>query len=658
MYASRLLAPLLAAVSLLSFAVGLSAAADTTVALTVAVSKGASAEERELATSLLTLLEVEAAQDGQLSVVERQQIDLALHELALSVEQSKLSEKKLKLGKLVNADLILTMELLPRKKDAEMRNVLVRIVESLTGAIRGVIATPVELVTVDESAAHIAKYLSAVAARPANAVVTVAVAPFESLGRFHRLKPMELGVRDMIATRLRRWGELNTAGKESSQRDEPAEKDQMAPRFPFLVLQRSNMQQLLKELDLVQSGLVDQSRLPKSLPTRAAAYLVHGTIDERNENGFEIIVSAKLVHAASGKTVRDFELVAAPKDLAQKLAAQVDLIAGFLRHPDGSVSKTPGTLREINETEFMFTQVVKDLRRFGRLTPADFSSRRYGLPKTVSYRFERGGVTRVDTPQYRHTLRKAIDRLESTLFIMPDRADVCYSLAFCYSYHIDGIMNLKRADELLRRVISMDGEGPLGVASLRLLSELCFHHNLGKCAPENQTLALEQLQFAFRKMSEKAKNGGWADIPDLIRDVIPRNDSTLIATMAEEIVRAAETAPKNLQYKLAMNSIGFASNAQFEKWADSDNLTLMQVACRGLGQRAWAKRRYEESANWYLHAANALLADEKMKKSSLVDNFRTLAAGALLKGEKLEDARDLLQGNRMKFEQMWVVPEN
>ncbi|MFT5327584.1 MAG: hypothetical protein ACI8P0_005476 [Planctomycetaceae bacterium] len=109
---------------------------ETTVALTIAVSKGADAENRELATSLLALLEAEVAQDSRLSVVERQQIDLVLHELALSVDLSKSSEKQLRLGKLINADLLLAMELLPGKRDSAEQNVVVRIVESLTGAIR------------------------------------------------------------------------------------------------------------------------------------------------------------------------------------------------------------------------------------------------------------------------------------------------------------------------------------------------------------------------------------------------------------------------------------------------------------------------------------------------------------------------------------------
>jgi tetratricopeptide (TPR) repeat protein len=638
----------LAAVMMLS-SVSTALAADTTIALTVAVSARADSGERELATSLLTLLEVEVAQDRQLSVVERQQIDLVLHELALSIDVSKASDKKLKLGKLANADLILTMELLPQEKDSDVRNVLVRIVESLTGAIRGVVVTPVEQLTVDESVVHIAKYLSAVAARPAEAVVTVAVAPFESLGRFQRLRPMELGLRDMIATRLRRWGDLRSADDRSDE-DKAADKEgQAAPGSPFLVLQRSNMQQLLKELDLVQSGLVDQSRLPRSLPTRAAAYLVHGTIDERNENGFEIIVSGKLVHAASGKTVRDFEFVSVPKELPAKLAAQVDLIAGFLRHPDGSVSKTPGTLREINETELLFTQVVKDLRRFGRLTPVDFSSRRFEIPRKISIGASAGGTYhRLDSPQHRHIIRKSIDRLESTLFIMPDRADVCFALGFCYAYHIDGIMNLERADELLRRAFSIDPKGPVGVSALRVLSEVCFHHQYGKCAPENRNLATSQLLFAFRSMPDEAKNTRWSRMPKLIRDVYSRDDLSRQAAISDEIVKAAESAPEKYQYNLTMNAVNFASSDQLEKWVTGNNLTLKQVACRSLGHRAWGQKDFQKSADWFLTAANVLAADEKMRESSFVDNFRILAGGALLRGDKTNEALELLESFRPK----------
>lgn len=635
-------ASILAVLTLLTGQSRASVPKKTTVALTVTLPLDADAECRELAASLLTLLELRVSQDGRVSVVERQQLDSVLHELALSVDLSKVSEKKLRLGKLVNADLLLTMELLPRQIDDEPQNVRVRIVESLTGVIRGSVVTPVEPATIDESAVHIAEYLSLIAARPTEDVVTVAVAPFESLGRFDRLKALETGLRDMVTSRLRRWSDLGLTEKMDTGSSRVTKSG-----TSFLVLQRSNMKQLLRELDLVQSGLTDASRLPEALPTRAAAYLIQGTIDEQNRNGFEIIVSAEIVHASSGESVREFRFVSRPDQLPEKLAAQVDLIAGFLRQTDGSGGPhVSGALGETKEAELLFSQVVRDLRRFGRLTPADFSSRRFELPKTVSYRFARGGVTRVDTPQHRHTLKKSIDRLESTLFIMPDRADVSYSLAFCYSYHVDGIMNLQRADELLRRVITSDPDGPLGVAALRLLSELCFHHHRGKCAPGYQKMAATQLLFAFRSMPDQAKNGGWADIPDLIRDVYPRNDPQGLSIVMKDIVQATENAPSNLQYKLAMNSLRFATVDQLKEWVEGDNSTLKQVACRGLGQRASGRKNYQEAADWYLVAANALLADERKKHSSLVDNFRIQAARALINGDQIPDALTLLESFR------------
>lgn len=635
---------------LLSVAGRSSSAQDTTVALTFTLPTDTAEDTQHLAASLLTLLELEVSRAGHVTVVERRQLDRVLHELALSVDQATLPVRNLRLGKLIHADLLLTMELLPHDEDAEEHHVLVRIVESLTGAIRGSVVTRLESVTVEDAAVHIARYLTVIAVRPSSAVVTVAVAPFESLGRFDRLKPLELGLRDMITSRLQRWGDLPTSSiKETQQSGNDA---RGAPGAPFLVLQRSNMKQLLAELDLLQSSLTDATRLPDTLPARSAAYLVRGTINEQNQNGLELIVSAEILDASSGKTVREFSFTSTPRRLPENLAVQVDLIAGYLRQANGTAAgKLPESSSETNEAELLFSHVVKDLRRYGRLTPADFSSRRFELPEAVSYRFERGGITRVDTPQHRHTLKKSIDRLESTLFIMPERADVSYALAFCYSYHLDGIMNLPRADELLRRVISSDGDGPMGVAALRLLSELCFHHNLGKCAPGNHALALSQLLFAFRSMPDKAKNANWADIPDLMRDVFPKGDVVKLAEVTEVIVEATENAPPNLQYKLAMNTIRFADAAQLATWAEGDNLTLKQVACRGLAQRTWSRRNYEESARWYLTAADALLADRTGKNSSLVDNFRILAAGALTKAGKLHEAVKLLESFRPKQDQ-------
>ncbi|MDA1055363.1 MAG: hypothetical protein O3C40_33605 [Planctomycetota bacterium] len=283
----------------------------TTVALTVAVYADAGNPERALMGALLALLESEVSMQPKLAVVERRQIGLALQELALSEDLGRNAATRLQLGKIVSADLILTLELKKPEQEDETPRVLIRIVESLTGIVRGVSVAPVAEARLDEAASQIARYLALIEAATEKPSITVAVAPFESQGRFDRLRPLELGLRDMIATRLLRWSDTLA--------------DQAGG---FQVLRRSGMQELLRELDMIQSGLVDRTRLPANLPTRAAAFLVRGEIDENNEGGeFRVVVSGELVHAATNKSVRDFKIEAKPEELEFALAHQVDLLA-------------------------------------------------------------------------------------------------------------------------------------------------------------------------------------------------------------------------------------------------------------------------------------------------------------------------------------------
>lgn len=200
------------------------AADDGTVALIAAVYAEAGMPERELVGALLALLEQEVSIQPGLNVVERRQIELALQELALSEDLGHNLATRLQLGKIVSADLILTLELLKPEKEDETLRVLVRIVESLTGAIRGESVAPIEESRLDEAAVQMARYLAIVNAEPERPPITVAVAPFESQGRFDRLRPLELGLRDMIATRLLRWS--YTIAKERARREDGQEKGQ------------------------------------------------------------------------------------------------------------------------------------------------------------------------------------------------------------------------------------------------------------------------------------------------------------------------------------------------------------------------------------------------------------------------------------------------
>lgn len=618
--------------------------AETTVALTVAVYQDAGDSERELAGALLALLELEASAKRGLSVVERRQIDLALQELALSKDVGRNAEAKAQLGKIASADLILTLELLKPEADDDTLRVLIRIVESLTGRVRGVSVAPVEEALIDEAAEQIAQYLAIVNESPEKPPITVAVAPFESKGRFDRLRPLELGLRDMIATRLRKWSRIVA-------RDDP-ERSVLA----FQVLQRSNMRELLRELELIQSGLADQSRLPDSLPNRAAAFLVRGEIDERNDGGtFRIVVNGELVHAASNRVVRDFSLEATPEQLEAKLAHAVNLLAGRLISSQGEASTTPGPLRELHEVDSLFGRVAADLKRLQRIRPTDFSYRYFELPGKI--RASGARIVRADEPLGVALLKKSIDRLESILFIRPDHGGAAYSLGFCYSFHLDGIMNLDRAADLLKRAAGSDPDGPLGAAALRLLPEVNYHHWKGRLAEGRKPYVAPQLQYSFLNMPKERRDVIWARTPShLARSFAAIEDHALTMQIIEFGAKEAERESK-YQYQLALGvsslaanlssrkdlSDGYSGMALLERWANGEQLTLKRVAAWSLARVSLSRKEYENAAGWYLQGADALAGSEVDTDRHARDNMRIHAARCFRSAGKLRAARELLE---------------
>lgn len=610
---------------------------ETTCSLTAAVYAEAGQPQRDLMGSLLALLESKVSIQPGLSVVERQQIDLALHELALSEDLGRNAETRLQLGKIVSADLILTLELRKPEADDKTPRVLIRIVESLTGIVRGVSVAPVEEAQLDEAAEQIARYLAMIEAAPDKPPITVGVAPLESLGRFDRLRPLELGLRDMIATRLLRWS--GTLAKQGG---------------GFQVLQRSSMQELLREFEMIQSGLVDRTRLPANLPTRAAAFLVRGSIDENNDGGeFRIVVSGELVHAATNKAVRDFKFEATPTELEAALAHQVDLLAGRLVNSEGEISTTPGPLREFHEVDSLLGRVAADLRRFRRIRPIDLSYRDFELP--ANGHPVGPPIMPADTPLGLAILKKSIARLEAALFINPDRADAAYALAFCYSFHIDGIGNLERADELLHRSVGSDPDGALGAAALRLLAEISFHHQTGEIGEAQPSRAFDQLLYAFQNMPTKHRDAWWARLVSAMSPLLPKlgdpaKRKQLIEMAAAEAER--EGAPhRDVLAKSAMSLMadlngddGSDPLPMLRRWVEGDNPTLTLFAAWNLGRMSERKREYEQAAAWYLRGADDPTEGAAQTHGlSSRTGMRVQAATCLRQAGKPEQAVELLK---------------
>ncbi len=88
----------------------------------------------------------------------------------------------------------------------------------------------------------------------------MAIAPLESKGRFERLRPLELGLRDLITARLLALSGAASPAAGGRQDQPPGQGPQ------FQVLQRSSMEQLLAELDLIRSGFRTKADCPSRCP--------------------------------------------------------------------------------------------------------------------------------------------------------------------------------------------------------------------------------------------------------------------------------------------------------------------------------------------------------------------------------------------------------
>jgi TolB-like protein len=456
-------------------------ASTATVALTTSVSAGATEDDKQFAANLLDLMQIEADHHEELDVVERQQLDLALHELANSNAQS--NTKKQQLGKLAAADLLLTAKLLPPDEKGTV-NLHVRITEPQTAVIRGETLVPTGAKQIEDTAAEVIDYLAIIAKGPNQQTATLAVLPFESVEQFDRLRPLERGLRDLFASYFLEQNHLR-------------------------VVQRTSMEQLLGELELVRTGLTRDGAGLEQAPEREAFYVLRGEIDERIEpDGNLVILRAELVDARSRKVVATVERETKPKEVASavtEIAAELAksiAIGNANGNAPTSAAKTSGK----KEVDRLFQLALRDVFRFIRYLPDDAGYIPFQIPGVEQPQNILAEVD-PDSPLGVALLEKSIDRLESVLFIEPERLTAALPLAFCLSFHVDGIWRPDECESLLRRIRDESTDPEMKEAAILLLGDMYFPHE-GCLYSERDVAQLDpqQAQLAFERRLEACES--------------------------------------------------------------------------------------------------------------------------------------------------------
>ena len=611
------------------------------VALTTTLQTPNDKTQREAAEVFLTFLELFASQQEELAVVERRQLDLALQEIFLSRGLGS-EQKPLQLGKLATADLLLNAHFQASAKDGTQR-VVVRVVEAKDGKIRGITASTVSSIAAEETAREVVRYLQSIVVAPDRETTTIAVGAFESLGQFDRLRPLELGVRDMLTTGL---VNLNA----------------------FHIVQRSNMAQLVSELELVDAGLAQAPTSSK--PTkRGAAYLLTGTLNEDNSDGYKVVVEGKLINVRTQKTIYSFQFRSEPEQLAAELSKAVLLTAGFL-HKSQDVEIRPAIGRF--ETKTLLTNSLTDLYRFQRRSPIDFSMQAFRVPGIAVER--RAGKPRVRTYVKsttllgKHLLRKSIDRLESILFMNPDDLVAAYALGFCYSIQIDSIGKADRSDVLLRRVATAETTNALRAKALRLLAEASYDHDRGHVDPSSFNRAANQILFAFEHMPPDYRDYRWARMVELLSSLQSRQKnyaatSRLIDIIVEKIDEV-ETPAVNRKLTLSVEALAFSLcrygrdlDAEQDKarqllteWADSESALRKHAGALGLARIHEAERKHNQAADWYLFAANSYDKTAEKQNRYTRENLLVYAARNLRLAKRPKDGLKAL----LSFDPSWA----
>ena len=620
----------------------------TSVAITTTLRDSQTQTQQDRANAFLDLLEVQLSQNDSIILVERMRIETALQEQLISQTLGTPQHEGTPFGKLLSADLILNAQFLSAEGEIDSTQMIVRVVEAKTGTIRGVSIAAVDEISVEESAVNTARYLSAVVESPSEAAITVAVAAFQCEARFVRLRPLELGIRDILTAEL-----LN--------------------HRRFHVLQRSQMSDLVREMELIQAGFVDLTSLPVSLPERSAGYFVTGTLNEHNANGsLQIDVSGQVNQAGQQEPILAFGFQTTPSQLPHELSLAAMKIAGVLSkaarlpEPPRLAENHRSAGAASDETRRLLDQVLHDLYRFRPRSPISGGERSFRVPgidlrekvDANAPKYESRGywasVVSADTPLGTHLLRKSIDRLETILFIDPDHAVAAYALAFCFSHHIDGIVNHDRAGELLRQVTRQNPNSDLAAAALHLLSGIGRHHAFGisrPVAPNLSRMSTENVQFAFETMPPQHRDYRWGRILNLLsaRYLQPEDIKSLMPVLRIVAKRIDEVDDAMLKRLLATESSRIArlldtreAEALIANWTSDENRWKRHAGCLYFAESAAREREYAEAAKWYEQAASGFAGMKEHAERHAFENLLIHAAEYWRRADRVDAAMKVL----------------
>jgi len=389
-------------------------------------------DEQQTADTLLRMTEMCLLEMGKVPLVDRTEVARVLREHELSLTLVRDPAQRIRLGQMLHADFLVWGT--AQTATGKTAFVGLRIVESLTGTVRGIATGRLDPAAVPELAAEWAREVAKVATgKGGPASVTLAVTPFENRSRFTRLAALECGLCDLLTRAICQQGNCR-------------------------VLQRTNMQGLLDELQWIRSGFIDPRDLPAGLPSRETSYLVSGHFKEDPRTD-ELWVSVRLAvtRMSDGETVVSQDRVGRIAEI-DRLCAR--LAVNVVQRLLGGASDREAVPGNGSEADALMTLVYADAVRVWDLSDAVqvVAAADGGRPLVWP---EEETLLDPKAPRLYQALKVA-SRLECVLFLRPDDLKATALLGACYAIRVPELWRLGRSIQLLEHVAGTAPDSELG----------------------------------------------------------------------------------------------------------------------------------------------------------------------------------------------------
>jgi tetratricopeptide (TPR) repeat protein len=545
--------------------------------------------DASLTSSFVALLEADLSQEPDVTLVERMQRDNILREMNVNLSGLADEHAALQIGKMLGADLIVWGE---AARVGAGPALVFHVVESQTGIIRGICVAPLGNQNVQETVGDAARQIVRVAMSSKPATATVAVGIFENAGQFQRLRPLALLLRDGMT-------------------------DELVRRPELMVLQRSSMQPLIDELDLIRSGLT--AAMIDTLPSRQATYLLQGHFsDVIGSDPPRVKAGMELLSAATGAKVLSDERELAVSKLDQlypKWAELIDKTVGVV-----SPGAAANSGARLDEFEILKRTGIEDLAQIQEAVK---------VPSAPTAQNPWWDKTRADQPIHASFRREAIDKLEGAVFLRPDDPLIKALLASAYAVPEKGAMDDERVIDLYHDVYLSAPGSVLGIHALRQMAVVYFRkysdegHHIEDLRSSADTYKLlgDQLRagdikgfmratedaarwYAFAPLNDFDQAISAASINvDLAETFAPNQrppDTFVVQDTASTLMDIAYDAPQRAD----------ECRALLKKWSASPSAYLRYVGLFYLGRLAEYTKDFSVAGDTFSAAAEVCVGEE------------------------------------------------